>query len=80
MTQKERSRALKENKRFFSSIEFTKVELIIILMGDDPELDIDWDDLSETTGLDPEDISELLDTMLDLDILDVLDYEEGIYG
>jgi hypothetical protein len=80
MTQKERSKALKESKRFFSSIEFTKVELIIILMGDDHELDIDWDDLSETTGLDHEDISELLDIMFDLGILDVLDYEECIYG
>lgn len=52
-------------------------------IGDDEEVDIDWDDLLEctsTTIKDEEDVEELLQTMYDLEILEILDFESGIFG
>jgi len=52
-------------------------------IGDDEEVDIDWDDLLEctsTTIRNEESVEELLQTMYDLEILEILDFESGVFG
>jgi len=60
-----------------------KITMIHIssVVGDSSEIPIDWDDLSESTGIDDYSIIEnYLDTMYDLDILEILDYESDLIG
>lgn len=51
------------------------------VIGDSEYVDIDWDDLQEATGISDIGLLEtLIDTLYDLDILKVLNYQEGVMG
>lgn len=52
-------------------------------IGDDDIVDLDWDELLECTSSkirDESDLEGLLQTMYDLDILEILDFENGEIG
>ena len=80
MTREDRKDIIDNNLHNISHVERTNVYAINALIGDDDELDIDWDDLIEVTGLQPQEIEELLDVMYTLGILTILNYEDGVYG
>jgi len=50
------------------------------VLGDEDEMDIDWDDLKEATTLPLEQVEEVLQEMYDFSILEILDFEAGYYG
>ena len=49
-------------------------------MDNADEVDLDYDDISELTGLSREDSETLIDVMFDMGILETLLYDEGIMG
>lgn len=58
---------------------FNMLEISSII-GDDDEIEIDYDDIGEILGIEPDAIFSLLDDMHDLEILEVLLAEDGIMG
>ena len=67
------------------SLDPDRIDMINIssALGDDDTVDLDWDDLLECTSTkirDEVDLEELLQSMYDLDILEILDFENGEIG
>lgn len=80
MTRNDRNRIISECPDL-TATEKSKMINISGVIGDSNIIDIDWDDLSEATEIeDISEIEELLDILFDLNILEELDYDQGIMG
>jgi len=74
-------RNLRINSAINDSDERSYMISISGVLGDSEIVDIDYDDLSEATGItDLSVIEELLQVMYDMNIIDNLDFEEGTMG
>ena len=67
------------NNEVSKTDSFSMLEISNII-GDDDEIEIDYDDIGEILGIEPDTIFSLLDDMHDLEILEVLLVEDGIMG
>jgi hypothetical protein len=50
------------------------------MIDSDDEIELDWDDIEECTDMPLDEAEELLQYMYELDILLILDFEDGIIG
>ena len=74
-------RNLRINSAINDSDERSYMISISGVLGDSEIVDIDYDDLSEATGItDLSVIEELLQVMYDMNIIENLDFEEGTIG
>lgn len=74
-------RNLRINSAINDSDERSYMISISGVLGDSEIVDIDYDDLSEATGItDLSVIEELLQVMYDMNIIENLDFEEGTMG
>jgi len=81
MTQAKRNNLINKLGKDITREEKLVFLAISSLIGDKDEVDIDWDDLSEITGIfNYVLIEEMLDTMYDMEVISYLDYEEGVMG
>jgi len=79
MTRTQRNHLIDNLGKELSSIEKRAFKAISALIDDTTTYpyEIDLDDLSECTGMEYDMVEEILDHMYDLNILSVLDYENG---
>ena len=67
------------NNEVSKTDSFSMLEISNII-GDDDEIEIDYDDIGEILGIGPDEIYFLLEEMYDLGILEVFLAEDGVMG
>jgi hypothetical protein len=81
MTREQRNSLIDDNKSDLSNSEIRAAYALSAYIGDDEEIEFDFDEIEEVTSIhDPELIEEMLDVLYDLGILQVLSYEDSILG
>ena len=79
MTREKRNKNIQRLKEVNNS-DRRAMYSISAIIGDDEEIELDWLDLEEATGLELDEIEEVLSYMYDLEIIKILDFENSLIG